>query len=110
MFGNDSRLSVWQTERRLSGLGLGDWRDTPVFPGVWEDGAGCGRGPVFCHPPRTSADALLLDCHLQVGVDFTGSNGDPRSPDSLHYISPNGVNEYLTAIWSVGVVVQDYDA
>lgn len=50
------------------------------------------------------------DCHLQVGVDFTGSNGDPQSPDSLHYISPNGVNEYLTAIWSVGVVVQDYDA
>lgn len=47
---------------------------------------------------------------LQVGVDFTGSNGDPRSPDSLHYISPNGVNEYLTAIWSVGLVVQDYDA
>lgn len=46
----------------------------------------------------------------QVGVDFTGSNGDPRSPDSLHYISPNGVNEYLTAIWSVGLVVQDYDA
>ncbi|KAF3822595.1 hypothetical protein GH733_007969 [Mirounga leonina] len=45
----------------------------------------------------------------QVGVDFTGSNGDPRSPDSLHYISPNGVNEYLTAIWSVGLVIQDYD-
>lgn len=48
--------------------------------------------------------------HLfQVGVDFTGSNGDPRSPDSLHYISPQGVNEYLAAIWSVGLVVQDYD-
>ncbi|ELW46914.1 Copine-3 [Tupaia chinensis] len=46
----------------------------------------------------------------EVGVDFTGSNGDPRSPDSLHYISPNGVNEYLTAIWSVGLVIQDYDA
>lgn len=46
----------------------------------------------------------------QVGVDFTGSNGDPRSPNSLHYISPNGVNEYLTAIWSVGLVIQDYDA
>ncbi|KAG9328874.1 hypothetical protein JZ751_010065, partial [Albula glossodonta] len=46
----------------------------------------------------------------QVGVDFTGSNGDPRSPDSLHYISPQGVNEYLSAIWSVGQVVQDYDS
>uniref|UniRef100_A0A8C1RKW4 Copine I n=1 Tax=Cyprinus carpio TaxID=7962 RepID=A0A8C1RKW4_CYPCA len=44
-----------------------------------------------------------------VGIDFTGSNGDPRSPDSLHYLSPNGVNQYLSAIWSVGQVVQDYD-
>ncbi|RMC15197.1 hypothetical protein DUI87_07380 [Hirundo rustica rustica] len=47
--------------------------------------------------------------HCEVGIDFTGSNGDPRSPDSLHYLSPNGVNEYLTAIWSVGMVIQDYD-
>ncbi|XP_045151180.1 copine-1 isoform X2 [Echinops telfairi] len=46
----------------------------------------------------------------QVGVDFTGSNGDPSSPDSLHYLSPSGVNEYLTALWSVGSVVQDYDS
>ncbi|KAK7881384.1 hypothetical protein WMY93_029793 [Mugilogobius chulae] len=46
----------------------------------------------------------------QVAVDFTGSNGDPRSPQSLHYISPQGVNEYLTAIWSVGNVIQDYDS
>lgn len=44
-----------------------------------------------------------------MGVDFTGSNGDPRSPGSLHYISPDGTNEYLIAIWSVGSVVQDYD-
>uniref|UniRef100_A0A8B9HXF5 Copine-3 n=1 Tax=Astyanax mexicanus TaxID=7994 RepID=A0A8B9HXF5_ASTMX len=54
---------------------------------------------------------VLYTIHLScVGVDFTGSNGDPRSPDSLHYISPNGVNEYLSAIWSVGLVVQDYDS
>ncbi len=46
---------------------------------------------------------------LQVAIDFTGSNGNPKSPDSLHYISPNGVNEYLSAIWSVGNVIQDYD-
>ena len=45
----------------------------------------------------------------QVAVDFTGSNGDPKSPQSLHYISPQGVNEYLSAIWSVGNVIQDYD-
>lgn len=46
---------------------------------------------------------------LQVGVDFTGSNGDPRTPNSLHYMSQDGLNEYLSALWSVGNVVQDYD-
>uniref|UniRef100_A0A8C4H2Y4 Copine-3 n=1 Tax=Dicentrarchus labrax TaxID=13489 RepID=A0A8C4H2Y4_DICLA len=47
---------------------------------------------------------------LNVAIDFTGSNGDPKSPQSLHYISPQGVNEYLSAIWSVGNVIQDYDS
>ncbi|XP_072259746.1 copine-1 isoform X1 [Pyxicephalus adspersus] len=56
-------------------------------------------------------DYVMGGCQISftVGIDFTGSNGDPKSPDSLHYISPNGVNEYLTAIWCVGNVVQDYD-
>lgn len=54
--------------------------------------------------------STLLLPSPQVGVDFTGSNGDPSSPDSLHYLSPTGVNEYLTALWSVGSVVQDYDS
>ncbi|XP_007250440.2 copine-3 isoform X2 [Astyanax mexicanus] len=60
----------------------------------------------------TFLDYIMGGCQINftVGVDFTGSNGDPRSPDSLHYISPNGVNEYLSAIWSVGLVVQDYDS
>ncbi|XP_035158663.3 copine-1 isoform X5 [Callithrix jacchus] len=57
-------------------------------------------------------DYVMGGCQINftVGVDFTGSNGDPSSPDSLHYLSPTGVNEYLTALWSVGTVVQDYDS
>uniref|UniRef100_A0A8C2WCW5 Copine 1 n=1 Tax=Chinchilla lanigera TaxID=34839 RepID=A0A8C2WCW5_CHILA len=57
-------------------------------------------------------DYVMGGCQISftVGVDFTGSNGDPSSPDSLHYLSPTGVNEYLTALWSVGSVVQDYDS
>ncbi|KYO40976.1 copine-4 [Alligator mississippiensis] len=56
-------------------------------------------------------DYIMGGCQINftVGIDFTGSNGDPKSPDSLHFISPNGINEYLIAIWSVGNVVQDYD-
>uniref|UniRef100_A0A3B4CVY9 Copine-3 n=2 Tax=Pygocentrus nattereri TaxID=42514 RepID=A0A3B4CVY9_PYGNA len=68
----------------------------------------------FCQVVKeyTFLDYIMGGCQLNftVGVDFTGSNGDPRSPDSLHYISPNGVNEYLSAIWSVGLVIQDYDS
>uniref|UniRef100_A0A5F9DH20 Copine-1 n=1 Tax=Oryctolagus cuniculus TaxID=9986 RepID=A0A5F9DH20_RABIT len=57
-------------------------------------------------------DYVMGGCQINftVGIDFTGSNGDPSSPDSLHYLSPTGVNEYLTALWSVGSVVQDYDS
>ncbi|XP_026871617.2 copine-3 isoform X1 [Electrophorus electricus] len=60
----------------------------------------------------TFLDYIMGGCQINfiVGIDFTGSNGDPRSPDSLHYISPSGVNEYLSAIWSVGLVIQDYDS
>jgi hypothetical protein len=48
---------------------------------------------------------------LVVAVDFTGSNGDPRLPDSLHYIHPTGekLNEYEQAIISVGKILEPYD-
>uniref|UniRef100_A0A8C4H2G3 Copine 3 n=1 Tax=Dicentrarchus labrax TaxID=13489 RepID=A0A8C4H2G3_DICLA len=60
----------------------------------------------------TFLDYIMGGCQLNftVAIDFTGSNGDPKSPQSLHYISPQGVNEYLSAIWSVGNVIQDYDS
>uniref|UniRef100_A0A3Q3KF07 Copine-3 n=2 Tax=Monopterus albus TaxID=43700 RepID=A0A3Q3KF07_MONAL len=59
----------------------------------------------------TFLDYVMGGCQISftVGIDFTGSNGDPRSPQSLHYLSPDGLNEYLSALWSVGQVVQDYD-
>ncbi|XP_038871523.1 copine-3-like [Salvelinus namaycush] len=59
----------------------------------------------------TFLDYVMGGCQINftVGIDFTGSNGDPRSPQSLHYLSPDGLNQYLAATWSVGLVVQDYD-
>jgi len=51
--------------------------------------------------------------NFSVAIDFTASNGDPRNPQSLHYINPgsmNGNNQYATAIRSVGEIIQDYDA
>ncbi|XP_021163638.2 copine-1 [Fundulus heteroclitus] len=60
---------------------------------------------------HTFLDYVMGGCQINftVGIDFTGSNGDPRSPNSLHYMSPDGTNQYLSALWSVGQVVQDYD-
>ncbi|KAH3769829.1 hypothetical protein DPMN_171106 [Dreissena polymorpha] len=50
-----------------------------------------------------------MQINFTVGVDFTGSNGDPRQPQSLHYINPYQPNQYQQAIQAVGAVCQDYD-
>uniref|UniRef100_A0A8C3AKF6 Copine-3 n=1 Tax=Cyclopterus lumpus TaxID=8103 RepID=A0A8C3AKF6_CYCLU len=59
----------------------------------------------------TFLDYIMGGCQINftIAIDFTGSNGDPSSPQSLHYINPEGYNEYLTAIWAVGNIIQDYD-
>uniref|UniRef100_A0A671S2X8 Copine-2 n=1 Tax=Sinocyclocheilus anshuiensis TaxID=1608454 RepID=A0A671S2X8_9TELE len=60
--------------------------------------------------PLACISVLQCECvFLQVGIDFTASNGSPREPSSLHYINPMGSNEYLSAIWAVGQIIQDYD-
>ncbi|XP_022149950.1 protein BONZAI 3 [Momordica charantia] len=49
--------------------------------------------------------------NFMVAVDFTASNGNPRSPDSLHYIDHSGrLNSYQQAIMEVGEVIQFYDS
>uniref|UniRef100_A0A8B9HHS0 Copine I n=1 Tax=Astyanax mexicanus TaxID=7994 RepID=A0A8B9HHS0_ASTMX len=65
----------------------------------------------FIEAQYTFLDYVMGGCQINftVGIDFTGSNGDPRSPESLHYLSPDGTNQYLNAIWSVGQVIKDYD-
>uniref|UniRef100_A0A3P9KKA7 Copine IVa n=1 Tax=Oryzias latipes TaxID=8090 RepID=A0A3P9KKA7_ORYLA len=50
------------------------------------------------------------DRKLQVAIDFTASNGDPRNSCSLHYIHPYQPNEYLKALVAVGEICQDYDS
>ena len=45
----------------------------------------------------------------QVTIDFAASNGDPRSSQSLHCLSPRQPNHYLQALRTVGGICQDYD-
>lgn len=48
---------------------------------------------------------------LCVAIDFTGSNGDPRKPGTLHYMGGEGrfKNDYERAISSIGSVLADFD-
>ena len=42
-----------------------------------------------------------------VAIDYTGSNGDPRDPSSLHYFNhQNPNNQYTNAIRAVGDIIQ----
>eukprot|EP00112_Aurelia_sp_Birch-Aquarium-sp1_P019041 Seg4633.1 transcript_id=Seg4633.1/GoldUCD/mRNA.D3Y31 product=Copine-3 protein_id=Seg4633.1/GoldUCD/D3Y31 len=56
-------------------------------------------------------DFINRGCQINftVAIDFTGSNGDPNTPNSLHYINPYQPNEYTVALLSVGEVCEDYD-
>ena len=53
-----------------------------------------------------------LELQLSVAIDFTGSNGDPRKPGTLHYIDRTGsqLNDYEKALTAVGSIVAKYDS
>ena len=71
-------------------------------------------------PPTTNparrpkfVDYLMGGCELQlaVAIDFTGSNGDPRKPGTLHYIHRDDqLNQYEKALTAVGSVLARYDS
>lgn len=51
------------------------------------------------------------ELELSIAIDYTGSNGDPRIPGTLHYIYPDGtLNDYEKAITAVGSVIARYDS
>ncbi|KAF6169699.1 hypothetical protein GIB67_004091 [Kingdonia uniflora] len=61
---------------------------------------------------HTFLDYITGGCELNfmVAVDFTASNGNPRLPDSLHYIDSSGrQNPYQRVISEIGEVLQFYD-
>lgn len=45
-----------------------------------------------------------------IAIDFTGSNGTPTSPSSLHYMNPTAPNQYQTAIMSIANILMNYDS
>lgn len=75
------------------------------------------KGQLFVDKFSASTKHSFLDyiangyeLNFVVAIDFTASNGNPRLPDSLHYLDPSGrSNAYQRAIWSVGEVLEFYD-
>jgi hypothetical protein len=52
---------------------------------------------------------------LSMAIDFTGSNGNPAQPTSLHYHNPHRQphqpgNEYEQAITNIGRIVSPYSS
>ena len=47
--------------------------------------------------------------NLAVSIDFTGSNGAPTDPKSLHFMDPLCPNQYARAITSVADILLNYD-
>ena len=52
-----------------------------------------------------------MEINVVVAIDYTGSNGNPAMPGTLHYVDPTGrtLNQYELAIMSVLRTLQDYD-
>mmetsp|Transcript_21058 Transcript_21058/g.35667 ORF Transcript_21058/g.35667 Transcript_21058/m.35667 type:complete len:496 (+) Transcript_21058:87-1574(+) len=63
------------------------------------------------HRP-TFTDFITGGCEISLitAIDFTGSNGDPDMPESLHHVSATGaMNTYQNTISAVGTVLDKYD-
>lgn len=78
--------------------------------------------PLPTPPPVPSAAASMgrydfvdyvsggMELNVCVAIDFTGSNGDPRQPGTLHYMSPTQRNDYEKAIAAILSVLAKYDS
>lgn len=51
-----------------------------------------------------------LELNMVIAIDFTGSNGSPTQPSSLHYMDPHKPNQYQTAIHAISSILLNYDS
>jgi len=60
----------------------------------------------------TFIDYIHGGCEISaiVAIDFTGSNGDPRVPGTLHYHGNGHRNDYEKAILAVGNILSNFDS
>ena len=60
----------------------------------------------------TFVDYVSGGCELNVvvAIDFTGSNGDPRMPGTLHHLNADAKNDYEKAISAIVSILSKYDS
>lgn len=75
-----------------------------------------GKLCTFTNTSKATKDYSFLDyikagvrLGLDIGIDFTGSNGHPLDPVSLHRVGPGIENDYEKAIKACGNIVAQYD-
>jgi hypothetical protein len=63
-------------------------------------------------PSPSFIDYVTGGCEISliVAIDFTGSNGDPRVPGTLHYHAVGIKNDYEKAILAVGNILSKFDS
>ena len=75
---------------------------------------GKGKGVVQFNARARRVPSLLdylragFQLNLASSIDFTGSNGDPRNPTSLHFMNPQAPNEYMHGVMAVGEILTNY--
>jgi hypothetical protein len=69
------------------------------------------RVPFLAKPTFVDYLSGGLQINLSVAIDFTGSNGDPRIPGTLHHIHSDcqQLNDYEKAFLAVGSIIARYD-
>ena len=70
-----------------------------------------GLDPSTSSNKETFVDYMKGGCEFsfKIAIDFTGSNGDPREPESLHYLNTDGSqNDYEKAMSAIGEILLDY--
>lgn len=75
--------------------------------------AGAATFVPAAHGGASFIDYVSGGCELNVAIaiDFTGSNGDPRKPGTLHHLNTDGSrNDYEKAIAAIVTLLAKYDS
>uniref|UniRef100_A0A7S4IXV7 C2 domain-containing protein n=1 Tax=Odontella aurita TaxID=265563 RepID=A0A7S4IXV7_9STRA len=121
-------MGVERLTEQVAAVSVSGAGTTPSAPGAFVPGAAPGVAaataatgafvPLAMPQPVSSGQPTFFDytsggcqINLSIAIDFTGSNGDPRQPGTLHYMHPDGsLNDYEKAIDAIGGILSKYDS